>query len=298
MKKILSFILCLALVAGVFYGCSSDKKGEENNLKLSFTYDSAYKNYDESVIRAYQTVCKAIVNYDDEVRINVGMRERIQQLLYTSFPLIDLVDKLEEKKDGSGLSVTYKNDEATHKQNIADFEKIICDIQTQCKMGQVSKTEYVIRVYNYVSSHITVSDDMTVSTYQTIVGGKGTSFTYANLFEYLLLQSDIEAFHVLGEDASKTGWGLSGAVIDSNFYYFDVMSEFYANKGTQLLYFGMTSDDVKNEGLRNLMYSDKTKAADASELEFDVCRQCVSWKIADNKLLITRADNKTVEIEI
>lgn len=297
MKKIISIFMCLVVIMGVFYGCSSNNKSQDN-YKFKFTYDSAYKNFDESVIRAYESVCKAIVNYEDEVRINIGMRENIQQLLYTSFPLIDLVEKIEEKADKSGLAITYKNDESTHKQNIADFEKTITDIQTACKIGQVSKTEYAIRVYNYISSHISISEDMTISVYQTIISGKGTSFTYANFFEYILLQSDIEAYHILAEDASKKGWGLSSAVIDSNLYYFDVMSEFYANKGTQLLYFGMTSDDVKNEGLSNLMYSDKTKSADASELDFDACRQCVSWEIAENKLLITRADNKTVEIEI
>lgn len=297
MKKVLSIILCLVIVTGALCGCSQESE-EEYQTNLKFTYDSAYKDFDESVIRAYESVCKAIVNHKSEVRINIGMRENIQQLLYTSFPLINLVEKIEEKSDKSGLSITYKNDENTHRQKIVEFEKIISDIQTECKMGQISKTEYVIRVYNYISSHITVSDDAVITVYQTIVNGKGTSFTYSNFFEYLLLQSDIEAYHILGEDASKTGWGLSSAVIDSKLYYFDVMSEFYANKGTQLIYFGMTSDDVANEGLSSLMYSNKVNAADASELDFDACRHCVSWEISENKLLITRADNKTVEIEI
>lgn len=297
MKKILSFVLCVVVIACTFFGCSS-AKSDNNQFNLKYTYDSAYKSFDESVVRAYESVCSAIVSYEPEVRINVGMRENIQQLLYTSFPLIDLVEKLEEKDDGSGLVITYKNDEKTHKQSIDDFVEIISDIQNECKIGQVSKTEYAIRVYNYISSHISISDDATVSLYQTITTSKGTSFTYSNMFEYLLLQSGIDAYHIIAEDALKSGWGLSYAVLDNKPYYFDVMSEYYDNQGTQLIYFGMTSDDVANEGLSNLMYTNHDTASDADELEFDVCRKCVSWEISDNKLLVTRADNKIVEIEL
>ncbi len=118
------------------------------------------------------------------------------------------------------------------------------------------------------------------------------------MFEYLLRHEDIPAYHILASDAAGAPWGLSAAVLDGELYYFDTMSENVMNGGEQLIYFGMTTDDVINEVLGSLYYTSRETADDASNLRFDTCRSCKSWQISDNSLLVTNGNNDVVEIEL
>ena len=118
------------------------------------------------------------------------------------------------------------------------------------------------------------------------------------MFEYLLSQADIPAYHVIGTDAGGLSWGLSAAVIDDSLFYFDIMSEYYVNGGEQLVYFGMTSQDLKNEGIVSAMYTDKTSIQEATDLYFDICRSCRSWEIQNGKLLVSVASGDIVELAL
>ncbi len=105
MKKVLSVLMCTALLLAVLCACSNgEKKNENAESSLKFTYDSAYSSYDESVISAYESLCKCVINYESDLRLNVGMYDEVLQLFHTSFPLSVLVETITEKEDGSGLA--------------------------------------------------------------------------------------------------------------------------------------------------------------------------------------------------
>lgn len=46
----------------------------------------------------------------------------------------------------------------------------------------------MINVYHYISSHIKQSKNVAINSFDTVLKGEGSSFSYANVFEYLLLQ--------------------------------------------------------------------------------------------------------------
>lgn len=299
MKKYFSVALSVILTAVILCGCSSgtdDKTHTQVNIK--YTYDSAYTSYDSSTVRAYETVCDAVVNGVEEVRVNTGMLDNVKQLIYTSFPLYCLIDDITVNSDNSGIIIKYTQETEAHLQSVEAFSDRISEIQEACGFGKVGNAEYTVNVYHYVASNIKESADASVTSYDAIMKGEGTSFTFSNMFEYILQQSDIDAYHIIAIDSSKGSKGLSAAVINDNLYYFDVMSEYKANGGAQLVYFGMTTDDVNTEGLTSLIFSNQQFAPDASDLAFDACRLCKSWELKDGNLLVTRNDDEIVEIAL
>ena len=301
MKKIICILLGIVLVASCLSSCSSKKEGENTAASaaespLLFSYDMAYSNSESGAVNAYKAICSAIINYETELRINVELTDSAYQLLFSSFPLYELVDDFKDKEDGSGITISYKYDKDTHLKAVSDFTEKVQSIKNAC--ADSNKNVYAIKLYNYIASSIQESDDISVTYYNTIMNGVGTSFSYSKMFEYLLQQGGINTYHVLASDLGGKGWGLTAAELDGQIYYFDIMGEHYSNEGSNLLYFGMTSEDVENIGLRNLSLTDRTAAPDASDLRFEMCRQCEEWKIEDGNLLITKYDGVLIQINL
>ena len=293
MKKTISIIICICLVALSLASCKA--KEEESSADISdsvkYTYDSAY-SFDDATIRAYKDLCKAVITGDGEVRINSGFIDDVLQLFYTSFPLSALVKSIEPAD--AVYKIEYKSEEA-HNDALQFLEKIK-EIKSDCAGS--TKTEYTINLYNKIASSVKISENASISCYETVMKGEGTSFSYSNMFEYLLEQNDINAYHILCEDMGGRAKAISAAELDGKLYYFDLFSEFNDNGGKILKYFGMTSDDCSQIGLQNFIYSNKETSADASDLRFQACRFCSEWEINDENLVVTRSDGEIVQVAL
>lgn len=297
MKKLLCIILSVITVAMCITSCSkSGEDNAENEFSLENTYDSVYASYDESVLRNYDAFCNAVIQGETEMRINISIIEGVEQLFFTSFPMSYLVKSISRNPDGSGVIIEYKNEPDVHKQMVKDFENKIEEIKNECGFYSANDGVYLLNVYNYVASNIKITAFQGVSVYETIMNGEGNVFTYSNMFEYLLRQKGIDAYHILAEDNAGGGWGLSSAMLNGQLYFFDVGSEFYSNGGKGLDYFAMSFEDFKNEGLNNPIYSSNDKAFECIDDSFKSCRTCKAWSIKDNTLCITQYDNNIVEI--
>lgn len=298
MKKIISLVLVLTLALLTLCSCSKEGgESDESSVQIKYTYDSAYSAYDASVIRAYEALCDAVVKGEEKAGFNIGLLTKVNQLFYTSFPLSALVTDIKELSDKSGVAITYANEQSVHLDKVKAFDDKINEIVSQCKNGTVSDMEYTVNVYNFVAKNAEIKDASSADTvYSTIMNNTGNVFTYANMFEYLLQQNDIPAYHVIAQDMAGTGWGLSAGEIGGMLYYFDIGTEYYANSGEQLGYFGMTSEDVNREGLVSTQFTSGAAATDASDLKFEPCRSCKSWELKDGKLYVTNGNGITVEI--
>jgi hypothetical protein len=298
-KKFLAVVMSIIMVAVIFCGCSSnDSESENSQVNIKYTYDSVYSNYDTSTVDAYEQICDAVVKGEESVRVNVGMLDDVKQLIYTSFPLYNLIDDIVVNSDNSGVTIKYTQDSESHLNSVNAFMDKIAEIQDTCGNGTVSDGEYVVNVYSYVASHINESTDSSLTSYDAIMNDEGTSYTYSNMFEYLLEQSDIPAYHIITVGSANSSGGISCVQINDNLYYFDVMSEYKENGGTLLHYFGMTSEEVNNNGQTTMLLSNQQSAPDASDLTFDVLRESKSWEIKDDSLLVTVNNDDVVEIAL
>lgn len=299
MKKIFCLLFAVITACMCFTACSKSNVGnEENDISLNNTYDSVYASYDESVLRNYDAFCNAVINGEAEMRINTSIIEGVEQLFYTSFPMSYLVNGISRNPDGSGVVIEYKNEPEVHKQKVKDFANKIEEIKTECGFYSANDGVYLLNVYNYVASNIKITAFQGISVYETIMKGEGNVFTYSNMFEYLLRQKGIDAYHILAEDNAGGGWGLSCAMLNGQLYFFDVGSEFYSNGGKGLDYFAMSFEDFKNEGLNNPIYSSNDKAFECFDDSFKACRSCKEWSLIDNTLSITGYNSKTTEIKL
>ena len=296
MKKIISLVLCISIISAVFISCknnTSTSTDTANDILVYDTYDSAYY-FDESAIRAYQDLCKAVVNGEDTIRLNAGFFDSALELFYSSFPLSVLVDDI--NKVDSEYVINYNNDEQTHKAKVDEFIEKIYQIKTEC--NDANDTAYAIKLYNKIAASIKISDNPSINCYETVVNGEGSAFSYSKMFEYLLQQRGINSYHILCEDKGGNSKSISAAELGGKLYYFDLFSEYNDNKGTLLKYFGMTTSDAENIGLQNFIYTNREVADDASDLRFQACRFCKSWEIDDTNLLVTRNDEEIVQIAL
>ena len=303
MKRFLCIILSIFLIAACFCACS--KKADEAETteqslsdRVKFNFDSAYKSTDESAVSAYEAICKATIDYTTEVRMNTALYDSALQLFYTSFPLSELVNDIKINEDNTGVVISFKLSEEEHKKQTEAFINKCDEIINKCSEATTNKAVFAVKLYSYIASSVNKSEDETVSCYDTIMNGKGNSFSYSQEFEYLLRQKDIPSYHVIASDAVGSGWGIAGAELYGNVYYFDIMSEYFDNGGSKLKYFGMTTEDLKAEGLKNPVFTNREDAIDASDLKFDICRKCDSYTLEGAKLLVTTKNEDIVEVAL
>lgn len=302
MKKFFSIILLFVFALSVFTACSKDDNQANNHTGedsvsagIKYTYDAVYADYSDSTVSAYESLCDAVVNYQNSVRMNLTMYDSVMRLFYTSFPLHALVKDIQVSEDNSGISITYSLDKEEHLNAVKTFFDKVLQMKEACLTGAGSKAAYVLNVYHYVASHIVVSEDESILLYDTVMNGEGSSYSYSNLFEYLLLQNDIPAYHVLISDSTGKGLGVSQFELNGMLYYADVMNEYQQNAGELLTCFGMTTQELSALGFHTPQYSDQSAAQEANDLAFDFCRSCTAWEIKDNLLLVTNSDGIVVE---
>ena len=292
MKKTISIFLCVCLVVLSFVSCKS-KKDDSATIadETNYTYDAAY-SVGDATVRAYKDLCKAVVSGSSEIRINSGFLDDVLQLFYTSFPLSALVERIEPVD--AGYKIVYKYSDA-HNNALKFLEKVN---SIKSDVDDNNETVYAINLYNKIASSIKISENNSISCYETVMKGEGTAFSYSNMFEYLLQQKGIKAYHILCEDAAGNSKAISAAELDGNTYYFDLMSEYYDNGGKLLKFFGMTTADAEEIGLCNFIYTNRSTAEDLSDLKFESCRYCEKWELDGKDLLITRNDEEVVRIAL
>ena len=293
MKKIFSVLLIILIITGVLTACHSDKEESSATVldTISYTYDGAYA-FDDITIRAYKDLCKAVVNTEGEVRINPGVFDDTMQLFYTSFPLNALVDKIEATS--GAYNISYKNAETAHSDTLYFIEKV----HNVYENTEESDAVKAVKIYNKIASSIKVSENSAINCYETIMKGEGTSYSYSNMFEYVLQQNGINAYHVLCETESGESKAISAAELGGELFYFDLFAEFEDNGGKLLKFFGMTTEDVQSYGIKSMIYTNRQTADDASDLRFEACRNCSSFEIKDSELLVTKDGGEIVQIAL
>jgi hypothetical protein len=225
--------------------------------------------------------------------MNMGFIDDVLQMYYTSFPLNAIVESLTPSAEGI-LTIKYKNED--YSSQVSDFVNKINEIENES--DEDDDTAYAIKLYNYIASSVKPSTEGSITCYETIMTGEGTSFSYSNMFEYLLQQKGIKAYHILCETESGESKAISAAELGGELYYFDIFAEYEDNGGKLLKYFGMTTDDAKTAGIKSMIYTNKVTAANASDLRFEACRDCEKWEIKSDKLLVAKKGGTIVQVAL
>lgn len=302
MKKIICILLSVVTAVVMFSACSADKeaKSENADFSLKFTWDSHYSDVSEGAKTAYENAAQAIVNGDDSVSYSSQISDEVTILLYTSFPLISLVDSIDTASGGTSVTITYKNDKDKHAELVSAFSNKVQEIMEQCGYGSVSSNEYVVNVYHYVATNVAYDSNVT-DTYSAITTGKGMSAAISGMFEYLLLQGGVEASHMVGKDAAGTPWFFSRCKLGDTWYNFDIAAECAMNDGNGLTGFAMTDKEIISTGVqKGFTYSDQSEpaAVDMKENKYSVLRTSQSFEIKSDVITAQLYDGETREISM
>ena len=302
MKKIICILLSVVTAVVMFSACSADKeaKSENADFSLKFTWDSHYSDVSEGAKTAYENAAQAIVNGDDSVSYSSQISDEVTILLYTSFPLISLVDSIDTASGGNSVTITYKNDKDKHAELVSAFSNKVQEIMEQCGYGSVSSNEFVVNVYHYVATNVAYDSNVT-DTYSAITTGKGMSAAISGMFEYLLLQGGVEASHMVGKDAAGTPWFFSRCKLGDTWYNFDIAAECAMNDGNGLTGFAMTDKEIISTGVqKGFTYSDQSEPAtvDMKENKYSVLRTSQSFEIKSDVITAQLYDGETKEISM
>lgn len=298
MKKVLSILLSILLISAVFAGCTN--QGDKDNAAdvstdTYITVDSHYSFTDESVKRAYEKLCAAVIDGADTVSFNTQMLDDITQLFYTSFPLNSLVSDIHLLQDRTGVSITYKNDIDIHKQKVSEFYNKVNEILDACNLDNAGKDRFVFNVYSYITTNFQI-DTTVVSVYDVIMNFKGAAASINSAFEYLVLCGSGEASHVVNTTGAASM--ISLVKFNSDFYYFDPGSEIISNSGAALKYFAMNDKRVSAYIFGGFNYTDQTEVGTVDNETYDNLAFSVSYKVTDDGISVDYGNNDSFMLEI
>lgn len=237
MKKIISILLAATLAVTALAGCSKQEAPKADML-LKYTVDSHYDIADTSVRSFYEKLCEAVINGDEELKINTMLLDDVNRLYYTSFPLYVLVDGIDLLPDNTGFSIKYKNSPDEHKKCVQDFQDRINAIMQECGYGKTSIDNYIFNVYTYITANFK-TDNNHLNVYDTLLNSCGYNASVNSLFEYLVLQGGGSACHVV---ALKGTSMISLVKFKNMWYYFDPASEINDSGGKALKYFAFSTN--------------------------------------------------------
>jgi len=301
MKKIISFVMAAAVLAAVLCGCSSntnDSADNESSFRVSYTYDSHYSGVNESVVRAYNMLCEAVINGEDSVLFNTSLLSDLNRLYYTSFPLSYLVSSININSDNTGLNISYINDSETHLRLVKEFNEKVDEIMKSCGYGRAGKSEYILNVYTYLSSSVKY-DNIYTTAYDAIINGVGSSSSISSAFEYLLLQGGIDVSHIYGMGERGLEF-LSVAAINGEQYMFNPGRECLETGGLGLSCFGLSYSDLIDSGYKNgFTYTDEEPVVfeDTSE-KFSPLRDTVSYEFDGGVINAVKSNGDKVNVSL
>ena len=292
MKKTVCTIISLVMIISVFSACSKDDNTKnEQKTQQNITLDSHYENTDESAVRAYEKLCNAVIAGEKEVKFNISLIDSVNQLFYTCFPLYPLVESIDILADSSGVKVTYKNSDEEHLSLVSQFFDKIDTIKAECEYGKVNNDRYIFNVYTYITKNFSL-DNSVLTTFDTVIQGKGYSAPICSLFEYLVLQGGGRASHILSVNSAEGI--ISYAEFKGKWYYFNPVLDIKNNKGNALTGFAMNDSRA---GGSDFKYTDESPVDKVTDKAFDKLKNSKLYEIDGNKVNVTCGDNSSFVIE-
>lgn len=296
MKKVLSLLFVLVIIAGIFAGCT-DKSAAKAGFELSIVYDAHYSQIESGAIDVYDQLCRAVIDGDTSVEVNNDLYDDASRLFYVSFPLSNLVKSMNLNSDGS-IRITYTETVSQHKQLVSEFTDKVYSALSDCGYPDTQGNELLLNIYSYVSENIKQNLEYSTA-YDAFILGEGSSSAYEAMFRYLVQQAGFSASRVYGVAHDGTHF-MTEVELDGESYYFDPYSEYTFSQGKGLSYFGLGNIGLQKMGLGSeVSYSDDQPIDFGNDSgRFDDLYQTVSYKYEGGVITATKKTGSVVEVAL
>lgn len=294
-------MLCVSFVLCIFAGCSAEAESQKNtdtaDSKITYTIDAHNTYINQSAVRAYETLCDAVVNGNSEALFNTSLLNDVNRLFYSDFPLSCLVSRLELNENNSGVNIEYVNEPEEHIKAVADFNKKVSEILSLCGYGKVNNNIFIINLYSYITKNTEITSKCNYS-YDVIVNSKGYSFSFSNAFSYLLNQAGIKASIVNSTNENGICYMVETEFKGSK-YIFIPFYEARDNGGKALSSFALDYGELASLGFTDIKYSNGDGVVfDDADATFSEFRNSVAYILEDDSLSVTKNDGEIVQIAL
>lgn len=281
MKKAVSIILSMVLILGVFTACSGSSEQNDDAEEFNITVDTHYAEVDESSVRAYEKLCRAVIAGETEVKFNTSLINDVNRLFYTCFPLYSLVEVINITEDSSGVTITYKNSTEEHLSLVSQFFDKVEEIKSACGYGEVGTDRYIFNLYTYFTENVQI-DNSVLTSFDTVMQGRGYSSAICSAFEYLVLQGGGKASHIINSAGAQNAVSL--VEFKGQWYYFNPALDIEKNQGKALTGFAMNSGRA---GTGEFYHTDETPAEEVTDDTFDSLKGSDSFEIDGNSVKVS-----------
>lgn len=302
MKKFLSVILAVFLIFGILSGCSKESESKNDvpdsePISLVFTTDEHNLTVSQSVVRAYEALCSAVLNGDNQASFNISLLNDVNRLFYSDFPLSYLVNKLEFTEDNSGVRIVYEKNADEHKKAVDEFKVSVNQILTDCGYGKVNNNVFVLNLYSYLTKNTMITSRSNYD-YDVIVNSMGYSSSFAGAFAFLLNQAGVKASVVHSTNENGICY-MTEAEFKGEKYIFNPFFEARDNEGKALCYFALDYNDLSAAGYSDVKYRNGDGVVfDDGSSDFADLRDSVSYSLDGNKLSVKTGSGSDFQIEL
>jgi len=300
MKKIISLIMVCSVMLCMFYGCSKKEGSKPENQEsrtLSYVVDAYNASANQSAVRAYEALCDAVVNGEEEVLFNLSLLDSVNKLFYSDFPLSYLVSRLEINEKHSGVKIYYEKTPEEHKNAVEEFTAKVYEILDSCGYKKVDNNLFILNLYSYLAQNTELVSQCSYA-YDVIANAKGYSFSISNAFCYLLNYAGIKASVANSDTSSGTSYMTETEFCGSQ-YMFLPFEETKINGGKGLCCFALDYSELAAMEFKNVYYSDGASVVfDDNDVVYSQFRDSAEYTLEGNNLSIIKNNGGIVQIAL
>lgn len=294
MKKILVIFITLITVLFIsllMLNNNYDVPVEEPPVQVLEEYNFIFNNYAllENDIKylgesheIYKEIVDSILKGEEKKQVeNILEYQKIFNILNIRCPFFYLVEDMTYNEKDNTINIIYKNDIDIHLKLINEFKNMVKEIMEYNIKYNDSDIDIAMSLYKYISTSINYDSKSDNSIYYSIMSKKGSDINYASVYQYLLLQANIDSYMIYGTTLALQEHNWLIVKLNDNYYHMDPFFEKNETAGYGLYYFGMNDqrrlESVNNEFNKNIGEWEDSNLKECNSKIFDDFKNKILW---------------------
>ena len=275
-----------------------DKYKLRDNTKLCIV-DTFSQDFYKVIVDKIYNYETTIVTENDDIDLMYYVSQAIRNNIFIDL----LIEDFELSDDGKTITIKYAyetNEERDEK--LKEAEKIMKNVIMNAKANDANKMEMVLSVYTYWATNISYDydsadpNDGKIPTIEDVIfEHKGICQNYSSIISYTLNQMGIECYDMGGDVASGEPHAWNMVKIYGDYYQFDATFENGITEGKGLSYFGLTKEDMLEEGRIFSKWNEGFEYSDFSDKESDklkMLQDAIEYKVENHVLTLYNEENE------
>lgn len=200
----------------------------------------------------YKKLVDALLNGESELIIDTQEGfNKASRGIYASFIPKVLIQDMKYDSNTKKVQIIYNDPQEVYKKKVDEYVAKVEEILNDNISEGDNELTKALKLYKYVSQHISYSSDIFHNDYTALMDGVGLCQEYSNLYTFLLRQVGIECTEASGPMDNGTYHAWAIVKIEGTNYHMDPTFESTdpSSNGKGLKYFGMSDEERLSTGV-------------------------------------------------